>query len=944
MPEPTFQRKRRRRAAGEASTPGAARGGGLENEDVYEGPEGRVEKRRRRLSVPELRLPTFKHGFTPAPLTLPKKTDQARANTQRQIWERAASEGQGLDTRLTNKLHDEQAPRMVRESRPIFFLKLRRETNYVLGERSAVKQRSLRPFWTSQGSRRLYDVDHKRELQLGGANELGNLWLLDSEANQSSGRNIRTERNRVIQRTLDAAAAAGLWRTGPPSLDTVRRSYTIEVQRVSPGLPVAGEPSQTWTIEQVRDQGLPLDGLEVLSKTQVEEAGLEGSASELVIYTSETGGGIRRVPWGEGMTEKSVSIPFGPAFAIETVRYTQGQGGSVTGRAFRDQPAGGRLFAPTVLDPFELRESDAVDWGGFISAASVTRSARSALKADGLSPVRIDAAELADDGLHARGVIQATVPPIGGTEIDLTIDGTGVTLSKTFSAGELSIPGPVRMTGGSLTLAGGTRGLEIAGEVRFEIPRVGEGFLRGEAGTSTGFAVEGALTLTPELFDPPSEVRVAYRDGHFSGSGQLTMGQSRRLKGIRRASIRVEADEERWTATGTVEPDIPAVESGSLTVTIDREQGLTVAGDLTFGQVPGLESGSLHAEIREEGEGWIVSGSGTARLALPGIDAGVEASFRDGAFSVQGTVGYRRGFASGEVTAGVTNLPVDEATGRPATGGEPTPDVRPFGSGSLTLRIAPWLQGTVGVRVTPAAELEVTGRVALPSALDVFPQKAVEKELVSIGIDIPIVGVAVAGQRIGIFATINGSLTAHASIGPGQLRDLAIEVTYNPSREEDTRVTGSAAFVVPADAGLRLAVRAGLGAGIPVVSASLGLELGGELGIEGEARAAVQVEWSPTTGIELHAEGRLQATPVFRFDVSGYALVEADLLFTTVELYSQRWQLAALQVGSGLTLGARFPIDYRDGEPFDISLDDVTFIVPDIDTTALLRQLVSRIT
>ena len=105
--------------------------------------------------------------------------------------------------------------------------------------------------------------------------------------------------------------------------------------------------------------------------------------------------------------------------------------------------------------------------------------------------------------------------------------------------------------------------------------------------------------------------------------------------------------------------------------------------------------------------------------------------------------------------------------------------------------------GTVGLRLTPKGEVEVTGKVALPSQFTVFDEKKVERKMLSIGIDIPIIGVAVAGQRIGIFATIKGGLTVSAGFGPGQLRDVALEVAYNPSRPDDTTVKGTGSFVVP---------------------------------------------------------------------------------------------------------------------------------------------------
>ena len=71
------------------------------------------------------------------------------------------------------------------------------------------------------------------------------------------------------------------------------------------------------------------------------------------------------------------------------------------------------------------------------------------------------------------------------------------------------------------------------------------------------------------------------------------------------------------------------------------------------------------------------------------------------------------------------------------------------------------------------------------------------KEFKAINIPIPIVPP--------IIAEIGGSLEGFASFGPGQLKDLEVDVTYNPEREEDTLIHGSAMFFVPADVGLRLA-------------------------------------------------------------------------------------------------------------------------------------------
>lgn len=56
-------------------------------------------------------------------------------------------------------------------------------------------------------------------------------------------------------------------------------------------------------------------------------------------------------------------------------------------------------------------------------------------------------------------------------------------------------------------------------------------------------------------------------------------------------------------------------------------------------------------------------------------------------------------------------------------------------------------------------------------------------------------------------------------------------------------------------------------------------------------------------------------------------------------VYDNSWQLAAYELGSNLTFGVAFPIHYQEGKPLDISLDDVTFQVPDVDPGAVIREL-----
>jgi hypothetical protein len=439
---------------------------------------------------------------------------------------------------------------------------------------------------------------------------------------------------------------------------------------------------------------------------------------------------------------------------------------------------------------------------------------------------------------------------------------------------------------------------------------------------------------------------MSYREGVLRGSGAIGIPDGK-LAGVKRAqlTVAIESGEAGTSITGegTLEPKVPAIQQGTVRFSYTPDRGVEIGGTLLLSDdIPNVQGGSVEATLsRPPGQdAWDLRARGTLTAGVAGFAATVNADYHNGLFTVEGAGAFERGMLAGTVMVGATNRAIG-ADGIPTdTIGD---QVIAYGGGTVTVQLTPWLQGTVGVRFLPNGELELTGSIALPSVLEIFPEKRFDRNIFSLNLDIPIIGFSVAGQRIGIFATIGGGLDLSAGIGPGQLQDLGIGITYNPDHEDQTHITGGAKLVIPADAGLRLFIRGALGAGIPIVSAELGLEVGGRLGLEGAVEASVNVDWTPSTGLVLDALGEIYVQPKFRFDLTGYLEVVADLFFTEIDLYEKRWELAAFELGPDLRFGVRFPIHYEEGRPFDISLDDLQFEVPNVDTRALLGDIVDRI-
>ena len=901
---------------------------------------GKIDDDAKTISIPTISLPKFKEKYTPAPIELPRKEpDYERDTKQQKLWNdniTIAEADVGAKLTKAPAIKDE-------EGSSLYYLKLQDEDNYVTGDLNNVVKSLKKPYWDKSGNRQFYDIDHKAEVQLVGeekADVIGNLWLLQDSINRSSGSMINNEITGRIDKLADAAAPA-LWAGKKKDVKTdLRPKYSISFEKTDSKLKVKGDSDVFWELDEVNKLE-PLKKLKVLSAKDIKKRNLRGSPDKIAIYTSEKGGGKRDVDMSKG-TDVDVNIPFGRNFAITHVNYEKGKGGYFSGQAFRDKK--GSLPAlkgveHASLDKFEITETDWVDFGGFVSQVSVSRAASSVLsnlELYGLSPIQIAEAQLdAELGIVAKGEVHSDLPILNKVPLFIELIGDQVVLSATLSADVLDFPKPFAVRASTMTLAVGSKGnLMIAGQIDFGIDRIGEGMVRASAsadkiGAAAQFALEGQFDFDTKMFDP-AKIKLAYINGDLSGEGELGIPE-KKIPGIKKAKIAAKFGKNEMAASGEAELDIPGVDKGSLSISKSEAEGFKIAGSFDLSSdVPGIKSGNISAELRQApgSDEYSVKASGQAVPDIPGFDSQLKIEYDNGAIMIEGEAAYKRGMLDGRIKLGATNRALD-AAGQPT--GEPTPNLVVFGGGSVTVQIAPWLKGKVGIAFDPAGEVSVVGEIGLPSAVELLPRKEVDKTLFAVGTSIPIVP--------GITARIKGGVNAVAGFGPGQLDQLNLGISYKPSDEQSTHITGNAHLNIPADAGIRLFVRAGIGLGIPGASASGGLEIGGTLGIAGAAEAAVDFDWTPASGLAINAEGYIHAQPKFVFDISGF--VEVEVLWKTV--YEETWKFASFEYGSDLNFGVRFPVHYREGQPFDIALSDVQFEAPNVDVDDILGGLIDRI-
>ncbi len=863
-----------------------------------------------------------------------------RGNTnQRDIWKQrvASLPGNKIKNKLIDKIKKAHKTTTVDESAThVFKAKIsNRVSPFYIGTLDTIAKQLTTPTWGDNGEYNSFHVDHIVELQLANwkaegsdwANTLSNMELLDGKINTDSGGFIKNKIDAKVKKFKEATKG----RYGS-SVSSLKNKYHIKFSQAVNGGGKSSVPStKFWTKYQIAN-GDHLGPIQVASINDV-----NGGKDRVRVFHNQHGGTGYQFHW-PGNLRSSERTWFKSPFVITEKHF------NTTDDLAEDKNLGHFMVNIKAGDPnwqpfssdrkFTIKRFEGARYAGYVEKHPVT-SALEKLKLKHASPVAIDQLELSPDrGIIANGRVLTDIPIISNANIQFSIANGEFTLFKTFSIGEIAIPPPFTLNDSSLTLFASTRrGLGVEGRADFEIAQVGNGNLRAAASTSGGFELDGQFDFDSQLFDP-AQVVVSYRNRVFGVSGNIGIPAGK-VRGIRSATATVAYSEGNFTAEGNAELDIPGVESGTMAIS-HNEEGLSIGGTFNLSaDIPGIRSGSISATVRKAAgeETYQLTASGTAIPDIPGISSQLSVEYDNGAITIAGSVAYSHGLLSGEINIGATNRALD-STGQPT--GDPTDNFTVYGGGSLTILITPWLQGTVGVQFLPNGEIQVSGHIGLPGSIPVFNRIEIpERELYGIGFDIPIFAIPVGPKSIGLKATIRGGLRAYAGIGPGTLESLELGVEYNPARVDETRVTGQGRFVIPADAGLKLAVSATIGINALIGGVEGGLELAGGLGLEAAAEASVNVDWTPTRGLELNARLEAHVQPKLIFTIDG--LIRAWFAWYEKEW---RWRLADYEYGSNMRFGIALPIQYREGQPFNIAFDDLEIQRPDINARSFVQGLV----
>lgn len=513
--------------------------------------------------------------------------------------------------------------------------------------------------------------------------------------------------------------------------------------------------------------------------------------------------------------------------------------------------------------------------------------------------------------VFGHGTITPSVPLLSRVPITIDWDRAGLRGSVEAPADRLSLP-PFRITEAALTVTLAPQ-LSAGGHVAFALGQIAEG--RIDAGVDArGFFARGNINAHIPGLDA-AQGQVEYRQS-TGLTGFVVVRASRPTGIVRSGEVRLDLARGNWTAQGQVNGMLPGDNPVELSVRKTGER-IVYRGRATL-NVPALRP--VDVEVSYDGEH--VSGSARTTFTLLGANGEMQLRYRDGRFSGTGSVTLQRGRFSGRLEAAM-----DE-------------EGRLSGRGTGSIEIRPGLVATIGIEYGRDRKLKTTGELRFPPYRFLEPRgnryQIFQRSLP----DIPIFAIPLGIGSVGLVARIGGGLAARYSFGPGEIRDMVIRATLYPLEPDlQAELSASARLVLPAEAGLELSVRAGIGASVAFASATGGITVTGGVLLRGGLDASATLAYARDL-LTFDAIATISVQPVLTLRI------EADFMIEAAVGGPWRWpyELASYEYGAGLRFGMVAPFHYRSDQPLQLpSLNDIQWIVPQIDVSQLAMQIAGRV-
>ncbi|GAC1530612.1 MAG: hypothetical protein NVS3B1_23100 [Marmoricola sp.] len=773
-------------------------------------------------------------------------------------------------------------------------------------------------------------IDHIVELQLGGTNVPENLAPHSRKDNEASGREIWKAMRAAAQDATTQIAR----RPGGKKLTSLTLYFSGATQPVAYEAPALAPLPKTGDVDAAAKarKGKASNGLGVhFTALADRQAGTRPSADDLSKAQAAVAA-LDDYAIAAGPTTATLKVPTKAAKAdlIEGSEVKQNDdareliSGLVLAKLDRkktphyveawlnspDHPARSGSRIPVLIKDQKSQQVDLkVEKGGVLRLAQENR--RLNFTYPYLSAGWLALSSDATGVVTGKGEITPSVPLLSRTRIKVDWDKEGFRGSLDAPTDKISLP-PFKVTEAAIT-AQLAPTLAAGGHVNFALGTIATGKLDASV-DSTGFMAKGDIAATiPHLDSATGHIEYRPANG-LSGFVEASASKPGGL--VRSGQVRLDFTDKSWKASGKVALDLPGGSSAELGVH-STATGLLYTGKGTI-VVPGLHP--VDVDLQYDGEH--LAGTAATTFSLLGADGDIKLKYWDGHFSGKGSAKLQKGKFSGELEA------------------ELHPDGLITGAGKGSVEIRPGMVGSIGIEYGRDKRLKTTGELTFPTYRFLEPRGNTYQLFQKSLPPIPIFAIPLGIGSVGLVATIGGGLSAHYKFGPGEIRGMVIRATLYPL-EDDMQATLSAeaTLVLPAEAGLELSLRAGIGASVVFATASGGITVTGGVVLRGGLEAGAKLQYGKGI-LVFDTQAKISVQPVLTLKLEADLMIEASVGGP----WRWPWTLAAYEYPTGLEFGLIAPFHYQSDQPLKLpSISDIQWIVPQIDVGALADQVAGKV-
>lgn len=532
-----------------------------------------------------------------------------------------------------------------------------------------------------------------------------------------------------------------------------------------------------------------------------------------------------------------------------------------------------------------------------------------------LSKGKITKLEMKDGSIAGEGTLEPSIALLRGIKLGIRFSKDELTITTPIPKDKLkSLPG-FKVTEADIILQLYPQ-FNPSGKIAFVVGSEKKPILDGTVTLSApggDFTAQGKINANLPGFDTATGDVVYKRSTGWSGKVNLATSK---IPGAKNLAVEVGLTEKGYSVDGSLVIGLPPALGKDLELNVKQTPGNrpVYKGSVEV-KIPRLDPVNL--SFVSDGEN--LTATGKTGFNLFGLVGKVDVVYDNGKVGAKGKLDFKKGRAAGSLDV------------------EMTKDRKFKGEGKLSYQITDSLVGSAGAKLDENEKLTLMGALEFTKPIELFKPSGSSYKFFTIGIKIPIPGASIG--PVGVQARIEASLSASYNIGPGELRKVRVEATFNPLEENvDPKLKMSGQLYIGASATVSGEISGSIALDILVAEVSGGVSIIPSATLKGEFTADALAEYEKQN-YSLKADFAVNLGLTFALALTAWAKARAGISVFSVETRKD-WTLAKFTYDPGLKLGVKAPVSYKSGEGVKLpSADEIVWTKPTIDVQGMLKSI-----